>query len=78
MSDRQGNNPDDTSKRITTFPGGVHRLGAEPGDRLNVVTTPEQRLEILWELTRRSWMLTGRPVPTYERRAMPVVLRHLR
>lgn len=68
---------DDRSKRVTKFRGHVHRLGAEPADSLHLVTTPEQRLEILLELTRRSWMLTERPVPAYERHAMPVVLRRL-
>ncbi len=49
----------------------VYRLGEEPGDDLSALTTPEQRLEMVAVLTRRMWELTGRPVPSYERAAMP-------
>ena len=33
--------------------------------------TPEQRLAMVTVLTRRMWELTGLPVPSYERAAMP-------
>ena len=49
----------------------VYRLGEEPGDNLSAHTTPEQRLAMVTELTRRMWELTGRPVPSYQRAAMP-------
>jgi hypothetical protein len=50
----------------------VYRLGEEPGDDLSAVTTPEQRLAMVAELSRRMWSLTGRPVPSYSRAGMPV------
>ena len=50
----------------------VFRLGEEPRDDLTLVTTAEQRLEILRELTERAWRLTGRPFPSYSRSQMPV------
>lgn len=49
----------------------VFRLGDEPGDDLSAVTTPEQRLEMVAELSRRMWELTGRPLPSYARADMP-------
>lgn len=76
MSDSRRNA--NAASRRGTFPGRVYRLGAEPADDLHLVTTPEERLEILVDLTRRSWMLTGRAIPVYERHAMPVAIRRLR
>jgi hypothetical protein len=52
-------------------PARVFRLGEEPGDDLSAVSTPEERLVMLAELSRRMWELTGRPVPSYSRAAMP-------
>ncbi len=49
----------------------VYRLGEEPGDDLSAHSTPEQRLAMVTVLTRRMWMLTGRPMPSYTRAAMP-------
>lgn len=54
------------------WPVRVYRLGEEPGDDLTSVTTPEQRLEVVAELTRRMRELTGRPLPAYDRAHMPV------
>jgi len=50
----------------------VYRLGEEPGDDLSALSTPEQRLAMVTELSRRMWELTGRPMPSYPRAAMPV------
>ena len=49
----------------------VYRLGDEPGDDLSEVSTPEERLAMLAELSRRMWAMTGRPVPAYPRAGMP-------
>jgi hypothetical protein len=46
------------------MPVRVYRLGREPGDDLSAVSTPEQRLAMVAELSRRMWELTGRPVPS--------------
>ncbi|MGH7579666.1 MAG: hypothetical protein ACREM9_05800 [Gemmatimonadales bacterium] len=53
------------------MPARVYRLGQEPGDDLSACSTPEQRLEMVSKLSRRMWELTGRPVPSYPRSAMP-------
>lgn len=50
----------------------IYRLGEEPGDDLSTSTTPEERIELVWELSRRMWMLTGRPWPHTARRDLPV------
>jgi len=51
----------------------VFRLGEEPpGDDLSAVTTAEQRLEMVWELTAWMWELSGQPLPSYSRADMPV------
>lgn len=52
----------------------VYRLGEEPTEDLSAVTTAEQRLNLVWELTARMWGLTGRPLPTYARGEMPIVV----
>ena len=49
----------------------VFRLGDEPSDDLSSVTTAAQRIDIVAELSRRMWELTGRPTPSYSRATMP-------
>lgn len=56
------------------WPAHVYRLGEEPGDDLSAVTTAEQRVAMVWELTARMWALTGRPLPSYARAEMPVTV----
>jgi hypothetical protein len=51
--------------------GGVYRLGEEPSDDISAVSTPEERLAMLIELSQRMWALTGLPIPSYSRSAMP-------
>jgi hypothetical protein len=58
-----------------SWPIRVYRLGSEPGDDLSSTTTAAERLAWVWELTQRSWALTGRPIPSYPRTAMPVTAR---
>jgi len=60
--------PEITPRRWTIR---VYRLGEEPADDLSALSTPEQRLAMVTVLTRRMWELTGLPVPSYERAAMP-------
>jgi len=52
------------------WPVRIFRLGEEPGDDLSAVTTAEERLAMVGELSRRMWELTGRPVPSYPRAAL--------
>jgi hypothetical protein len=54
------------------MPVRIFRLGEEPPDDLRETTTAAQRLEILRELTKRAWTLSGRPFPSYSRRQIPI------
>ena len=47
------------------------RLGEEPSDDLSDVTTPAERIAMMWPLAEAAWRLAGRPLPTYERRNIP-------
>ena len=53
-------------------PVRVFRLGEKPGDDLSASTTPAERLDMMDELSRRMWELSGRPRPSYTRSTMPV------
>jgi len=53
-------------------PVRVFRLGAEPLADLSATTTVSERLKILGELAARSWRLTGRAFPKYQRHEIPV------
>ena len=48
----------------------------EAGDA-RVGGTAAERLALVGELSRRAWALTKRPIPTYTRRTIPVVLNTL-
>lgn len=54
------------------WPVRVYRLGEEPRDDLSAVTTPEQRFEMVQELTVWCWELGQRTFPSYTRAEMPV------
>ena len=54
-----------------SWPLRGYRLGSEPGDNLTAVTTPEQRLAMMWELALQAWHLSGRELPTYSRHEIP-------
>ena len=53
-------------------PVRVFPLGEEPRDDLTQSTTAPQRIAMLRELTKRAWALTGRPLPRYPRKEIPV------
>jgi hypothetical protein len=67
---------DDNSKQRAalraTWPVHKCRLGDEPSDDLRASTTAEERLEMVEQLTRDAWSLTGIPLPDYRRHAAPV------
>lgn len=50
----------------------IFRLGEEPTDDLSDTTTAEQRIEMVRELTERAWRLSGRSLPSYSRKTIPV------
>jgi hypothetical protein len=47
------------------------RLGEEPPDDLSDVTTPAERIAMMWPLAEEAWRIAGRPLPTYDRRSIP-------
>jgi hypothetical protein len=57
-----------------SWPISRYRLGAEPPDDLSDVTTAAERVAMMWELAVAAWTVAGRPLPAYDRRALPVRL----
>jgi hypothetical protein len=52
----------------------IRRLG-DPDDHPEIASlTPDQRLELVEQLTSEAWALTGRPFPIHARGAAPVLL----
>jgi hypothetical protein len=47
------------------------RLGEEPPDDLSEVTTPAERIAMMWVLAESAWKVAGRPWPTYDRKNIP-------
>ena len=56
------------------WPIRILRLGEEERDDLSAVTTAEQRLAMVWQLSERMWELSGQPIPQYERAKIPVTV----
>lgn len=67
-----GNGP--IERRLVTR---VFQLGEEPGDDISADTSVGERLAMMWPLALEAWALSGRPLPTYQRRDMPIRLRPL-
>lgn len=57
-----------------SWPIRCYRLGTEPSDDLSGITTPEERLEMMWPLAVEAWTLAGLQQPEYPRRETPVRL----
>jgi DNA-binding beta-propeller fold protein YncE len=54
-----------------TWPIACFALGDESADDISEVTTPAERIAMMWQLAETAWKLAGRPLPTYDRRHMP-------
>lgn len=50
------------------------RRGEEPSDDISDITTVDERFAMVWLLSERMWLWTGRPFPSNERAQMPVRL----
>ena len=57
-----------------TWPIACFALGDEPADDVTAVTTPVERLAMVWRLAETAWKLAGRPLPTYDRQHIPARL----
>ncbi len=60
--------------RRADWPVAGFRLGEEPSDDLSAVTTPVERVAMMWGLAETAWKLAGLPLPTYDRRNLPARL----
>ncbi|MDQ3137712.1 MAG: hypothetical protein M3Q93_09000 [Gemmatimonadota bacterium] len=63
--------PASAAHRRRQWPVRIYRLGEEPPDDLSRLTTPAERVAMVWELSARMWELTGQPSPGYSRATMP-------
>jgi hypothetical protein len=52
------------------WPVVVRRLDASDED-ISDVTTPAERIAMMWPLALEAWRLAGRPIPTYDRAHTP-------
>lgn len=64
---------DDSSRnRRGHWPVRLFSLQDQPGDDLSAVTTPRERIAMLWPLTLEAWELAGSTIPDYPRDRTPV------
>jgi hypothetical protein len=57
------------------WPIEVRPLAAPEADDLSRLTTPEERIAMIWPLTLEGWALSGRQIPDYSRSQTPVSFR---
>lgn len=67
MSDRQSRAGARADWPIRRF-----RLGEEPADDPRSLTTPEERVAVMWQLALDAWASAGRPIPDYPRGKTPI------
>ncbi|MCU0223760.1 MAG: hypothetical protein MUF27_06760 [Acidobacteria bacterium] len=71
MEDANDRSADRAAAR-RSWPVRKYELGTEPADDLSAITTPEERLAMMWPLALEAWELAGRPLPGYARNETPV------
>jgi hypothetical protein len=54
-----------------TWPIARFTLGDESANDISALTTPEERVAMMWELAETAWTLAGRQLPTYDRQNIP-------
>ena len=57
-----------------TWPIVCVGLDDEAADDITAVTTPAQRVAMVWQLAETAWKLAGRALPTYDRQHIPARL----
>jgi hypothetical protein len=65
-------NSADDPRQPRDLPVRIRRLQEPDDDDLSGSLDAAQRVALVWELSRRMWELTGRPVPQYDRATTPV------
>jgi hypothetical protein len=63
--------PDERRRARSMWPIRTFRLGEEPLVDDRDTSTVDERLALVWTLTREQWALSGMPYPDYERAQMP-------
>ncbi len=63
---------EDRRNRARDWSVRIRPLAEPEPDDLADSTTAEERLALVWTLSKRMWELTGRPFPAYERSQIPV------
>lgn len=58
-------------KHASLWPVRRYRLGEEPKRDPLDSSTVDERLKMVWRLTKEGWAITGRQMPNYERSSMP-------
>jgi hypothetical protein len=69
--------PADDPRPPRDLPVRIRRLQDADSDDLSSVLDADQRVALVWELSRRMWELTGRPLPRYDRATIPVRITRL-
>lgn len=63
--------PDARRAARATWPIARFTLDDESADDVSAVTTPAERIAMMWELAETAWKLAGRALPTYDRAHIP-------
>lgn len=63
--------PEERRRARSAWPIRRFRLGDEPLVDDRDTSTIDERLALVWTLTREQWALAGLPYPDYERAQMP-------
>ena len=61
----------------SNWPIRLRPLSNDVEDDLSASTTAEERLAMIWPLSRDAWLLSGQAIPDYERHQTPVRLSKL-
>jgi hypothetical protein len=69
--DPRGNDAEQRAAARATWRIACFRLGDDPPDDLIHLTTPAERIAMMWELVESAWNFAGRAVPAYDRRNIP-------
>ncbi len=70
----RGESPEQRRAERAAWPVPVVRPGDESSDDLSAVTTPVERIAMMWPLAESAWKLAGRVLPTYDRQSLPARL----